>query len=317
LDLSQVTASEQDQTIVLNHGIRAVEPSHWAFGQLSSWIHAPGEYLRRLTPSIAVDCINDGLKKSAIERGSLKFMTVSEEEKTNTLQAVTSTTYGRIWDADVAECTSRIVERTNGKFFNPKAYDIATGQPKPSGLYASDRDIFIFMINGGSLLDAGPRAQLHRGFFMWNSEVGARTFGLTTFLFNAVCGNHIVWGAQNVKELRIRHTQNGPARFDSDAAPSLLSYCESSAAPELDTIRKAQQTLLPSVEPELTQWFTNRKFSRTEAKEAIATATREEGQCVSVWDAVQGLTAYARGFDFVDARVDVETRAGKLLDELA
>jgi hypothetical protein len=26
------------------------------------------------------------------------------------------------------------------------------------------------------------------------------------------------------------------------------------------------------------------------------------------------LTAYARGFDFVDARVDLETRAGKLLN---
>lgn len=325
VDLATVSAKVEANTIVLNRGFHSVEPSHWAFGQLSGWIHAPGEYLRRLSPSLAVQCINEGIQKSAKERGALKFMAVTEDRPSgiNTLQAVTSTTYGRIWDADVVDCASRIVERTNGRFYNPKAYvnngrgfGGMTGEVKGSGLYASDRDVFIFMIDGGSLLDAGPRAQLNRGFIMWNSEVGAKTFGLKTFLFNVVCGNHIIWGAQDVRELTIRHTANGPTRFDSDAAPALLAYAQASAGPELDTIRRAQQHMLPTTSDELTQWFQSRKFNRTEASEAIAHAKREEGQCASLWDAVQGLTAYARGFDFVDARVDLETRAGKLLNEV-
>lgn len=316
VDIGGVSAKVEAETIVLNRGFQSVEPSHWAFGQLAGWIHAPGEYLRRLSPPLACQCINEGIQKSAQERGALKFMAVTNpDSEINTLQAVTSTTYGRIWDADVVDCASRIVERTNGKFYNPKAY--VSGGQKPSGLYASDRDVFVFMIDGGSLLDAGPRAQLNRGFFMWNSEVGARTFGLTTFLFNVVCGNHIVWNASNVKEVTIRHTSGGPYRFDSEAAPALLAYCNSSASTELDTVRKAQTILLPTESAELTQWFQHRKFSRTEASEAIAAAKREEGDCRTVWQAVQGLTAYARGFDFVDARVDLETRAGKLLNEVA
>lgn len=318
VDISSVTAKEEQNTIVLNRGMKSVEPTHWAFGQLAGWIKAPGEYLRRLPAPLACENINYGIKSVAKERGALKFMAITRpESEINTLQAVTSTTYGRIWDADVAQCAQRIVERTNGKFYNPKAR--VNGQERPSGLYASDRDIFIFMIDGGSLLDVGPRAQLNRGFFMWNSETGSRTFGLTTFLFNVVCGNHIVWGAQNVKELRIRHTSNGPARFDADAAPSLAAYCESSAQPEIEAIHKAQAYLLPEGgKDEVVSWLQSHgKFSRPEASEAYAFAKAEEGECRTLWHAVQGLTAYARGFDYIDARVDLESRAGKLLDIVA
>lgn len=315
VDIGTVCAREEGGTIVLNRGMKSVEPTHWSFGQMAGWIKAPAGYLRALPPGLAVQCINHGI--AAQPRETLKFMAVTEERENeiNTLQAVTSTTYGRIWDADVVDCASRIVERTNGKFHNPLAYDMATGKPKPQGLYASDRDVFIFMIDGGSLLEAGPRAQLHRGFFLWNSEVGSRSFGLTTFMFNVVCGNHIVWGAQDIRELRIRHTANGPYRFDSEAAPQLLAYANSSANQELDAIKRAQEYLIPgTLTEDRIRWLTERKFTRSEAREAIKTAEREEGQAATLWDIVQGLTAYARGMDYVDARVDLETRAGQLLN---
>lgn len=319
LDLGQINAGQHGKTIVLNHGIKMVEPTHWSFGQMAGWIHAPADYLRRLPGPLAVQCINHGITECAKERGALKFMAISEDrpDGINTLQAVTSTTYGRIWDADCVSAVQRIVERTGNRFYNPKAYDIATGQARPSGLYASDRDVFMFLIDGGSLLDAGPRAQLNRGFICWNSEVGSRTFGLKTFLFNVVCGNHIIWGAQDVRELTIRHTQNGPYRFESEAAPSLLAYANASAEQDVSVIRKAQALLIPDKRDELDPWILKRgKFSRSEITEALAAAKREEGDCRTLWQLVQGLTAYARGYDYVDARVDLETRAGKLLDSV-
>ena len=316
VDLGTVCATEcaSEGTITINRGLKAVEPTHWSFGQLSGWIGAPADYLRKLPLSLAVQNINYGIAYSAKERGALKFMAITREDsEINTLQAVTSTTYGRIWDADVTQCASRIVERSGGKFFNPKAY--VNGEQRPSGLYASDRDVFIFMIDGGSFLDAGARAQLNRGFFMWNSEVGSRTFGLCTFLHNGVCGNHIVWGASEVKELTIRHTSGGPTRFDSDAMPALNAYVNASAAPEIAAIKRAQDYLLPDREDDkIVAWIREKgKFGREEAKSAVSFAKSEEGECRSLWQVVQGLTAYARGYDFIDARVDLETRAGKLL----
>jgi hypothetical protein len=40
----------------------------------------------------------------------------------------------------------------------------------------------------------------------------------------------------------------------------------------------------------------------------------EEGDCRTLWHVIQGATAHARGFDYVDARVELETKAGKLLE---
>lgn len=323
-----VELGDSQQTIVLNSGLKAVEPSHWSFGQLGTWIHAPVDYLRRLSAPLAVQCINEGIRKEAQERGELKFMTVSrenDEDAVNTLQAITSTSYGRIWDADCVKAVQKIAAQSGGTWHNPPAYDINTGQQVTSGLYASDRDVFMFLIDGGSFLEAGPRDRLNRGFIVSNSEVGARSFRLQTFLHRGVCGNHIIWGASDVRELKIIHSEGGPSRFLADGEPALRAYVNSSAAPELAAIKRAQEALLiPSAEwsvlgkdereKALVQWFRERKFSGSEARESIASARKEEGDCRTLWQAVQGLTAYARSFDFVDARVDLETRAGKLLD---
>jgi hypothetical protein len=313
VDCGKTHVKSEDGRLTINGTLTPCEPSHWSFGQLSSLVKAPGGYLRTLPQPLIVDCLNHGLAKSG--RESVKFMTV-ERETGNQLQAVTSTTYGRIWDADVVDSVSRIVERTGGKFYNPKA---RTPQgDKPSGLYASDRDCFAFLIDGGSLLDIGPRAQLNRGFIVWNSEVGARTFGLMTFLFNVCCGNHIIWGAQDVNKLVIRHMQNGPARFDGDAAPALKAYVESSAAPLEASIRKAQAMVIGDKPETVTEWLNrNGKFTRSEISSAIDFAKSEEGEAKTLWQLVQGFTAYARGFDYIDARVDLEARAGKLLNLVA
>ena len=316
LDITQIRAEARNGTIVLNSAIAACEPSHWAFGQFSTMIGAPSNYLRKLPTNLAVDCINDGIKRCG--RDEAKFMTVVDRDglRLNTLQAVTSPTYGRIWDADCVDAVQRIVDRTGGKFYNPLAYDRATGAAVPSGLYASDRDVFMFMIDGGSRLEVGPRAKLNRGFFVWNSETGSKTFGLMTFLFNEVCGNHIVWGAQQINKLVIRHSKNGPARFDADAAPMLQHYAEASIANDEATITRATQKLLP-IGDDLDSLLAPFKFSKGEIREAVSCAIKEEGECRTLWDLVQGFTAYARDFDFVDARIDLEKRAGQLLNLVA
>ena len=323
LDVSRIEAKSEAGILTINGTITPCQPSHWSFGQLSSTIGAPAAYLRTLPQDLLVQNLNHGIRNHPI-RDTLKFMTVADEDggDVNTLQAVTSTSYGRIWDADVCDCVGRLVERTGGKFTNPRAYvhNPAPGQAggtEKAGLYASDRDVFIFMIDGGSRLEVGPRAQLNRGFIVKNSEVGSAVFSLTTFLFNECCGNHIIWGAQDINRVSIRHTQNGPYRFDSEAAPGLLAYANAAAKPVEDAIRKAQDYLIDGA-PEFDKLvaFANRhsKFSKAEVRGALDFSKAEEGDCKTLWQLVQGFTAYARGIDWTDARVDLETRAGKLLE---
>jgi hypothetical protein len=314
VDLATVQAKALDEGgLRINGRIQSVEPSHWSFSQLSSWIGAPAEYLRRLPAPLAADNINHGIRSLGAARDTLKFMTIESENETrpNTLQAVTSATYGRIWDADVIAAVERIQER-NPAFHNPPA--LARHGSNNAGLYASDHDCFIFMIDGGSFLEAGPRAQLNRGFIVWNSETGARTFGLMTFLHNGVCGNHIIWGATEINKLVIRHSAGGPSRFDTEAAPALLAYTQASAAPMIETIKRAQSKIVAPDEAGARAWLFKNGFTRKEAQSAVDFAKAEEGDARTIWQLVQGATAYARGFDFIDTRIDLETRAGKLLD---
>lgn len=317
LGISDVHASvAPDGELIINSAIAPCQPTHWAFSQLAAQIGAPGGYLRSLPVELTATCLNHGLSKQREEGdGAVKFMTIAGRNKgLNTLQAVTSTKYGRIWDEDVVKLVQNLVDQSGGRFYNPKAYDIETGGTKPSGLYASDRDVFMFMIDGGSVLDVGPRAKLNRGFFVFNSEVGSRVFGLTTFLFNVVCGNHIVWGATDVNSLIIRHTKAGPTRFIAEATPTLNAYVQSSAKQEEATIAKAMRLAIPEKIDDLEDYVRPHKIGRAEVHNAVERANMEEGQCATLWDLVQGLTACAREYEHTDSRLDLERRAGALLD---
>ena len=313
----------QNESLILNSNISPTEPTHWSFGQLCGVAKAPASYLRTLSPELTAENLNYSIQRAP--KDEFQLMTVVEPSGgVNTLQAVTSTKYGRIWDCDVVDAIQRVVDRSGGKFYNPKAYVRGgSGATEPSGLYASDHDVFAFMVDGGSLLNAGPRATLNRGFIVWNSETGAKTLGIQTFLFNQCCGNHIIWGAHDIQTLLIRHNSGAPARFDREVTPILAQYVNASAKPMEDSIRRSQRLMLTNVVPSLDGklgdgWITAfaKKFSftRGEVRDAIDSANREEGQCASMWDMVQGLTASARDYQFIDARLDLETRAGKLLD---
>ena len=324
VDLTDLRAKEDAGGLVFNSGIAPARPSHWAFGQLSSIVGAPASYLRRLPTELAARCINTSLDQYRDDRDALKVMTV-EGEEIDTMQSVTSRTYGRIWDADVVEAVDRIVDRSGGRFFNPKDWS-----GKPSGLYASDHDVFCFMIDGGSVVDGGgERDRLNRGFFVWNSETGARTFGLMTFLFRVVCGNHLVWDAQDVSRMIVRHSSGGPARFDREAMPALMSYVNASAKPAEDAIAKAKSMRLidlVNIPGQTVSSETGRlgdewqkafaakyDFRRAQVRDAVQFARAEEGRCESLWELINGFTASARSIEYADARIELETRAGKLM----
>ena len=324
VDLTDLRAKEDAGGLVFNSGIAPARPSHWAFGQLSSIVGAPASYLRRLPTELAARCINTSLDQYRDDRDALKVMTV-EGEEIDTMQAVTSRTYGRIWDADVVEAVDRIVDRSGGRFFNPKDWS-----GKPSGLYASDHDVFCFMIDGGSVVDGGgERDRLNRGFFVWNSETGARTFGLMTFLFRVVCGNHLVWDAQDVSRMIVRHSSGGPARFDREAMPALMSYVNASAKPAEDAIAKAKEMRLidlVNIPGQTVASETGRlgdewqkafaakyDFRRAQVRDAVQFARAEEGRCETLWDIINGFTASARSIEYADARIELESKAGKLM----
>jgi hypothetical protein len=310
---SIVVTAKNETDIIVNGKSTPATPTHWSFGQLSSAAGAPSGYLRKLPAPLAVDCLRHGLRHSAIETPSdaVKLMVTADDDEGDafSLRAVTSPTYGRIWDADVVRSLRESVALADDKWFNPPEWG-----GKPGGLYASDRDLYALLINGGSIVNGGgERDQLHRGVIVSNSEVGKATLRVQAFLFRAVCGNHLITGVEKYEEIAIRHTLYAPERFASEFVPGLKAFAAQSTKPIEDAIHKAKDTLLPADAAERIEWLVKRGFNKLEAKSAMTLAEQEEGDARTLWNIVNGLTAYARNLAWVDARVDLETRAGKLL----
>jgi hypothetical protein len=164
-----------------------MEPTHYAFGQTCSLVKAPADFMRRLAAQgneeLVVKNLNHCIAKR--EREGLKFLNVPDQDggDVGTLYSTTSPTYGRIWDRDVVQATKDTLDAVNADagrevFYSPWAWG-----KKHRALFGSDRDIFMFFVDGGSIVDGGgDRDQLNRGIYIWNSEVGAATFGIATFL---------------------------------------------------------------------------------------------------------------------------------------
>ncbi len=300
--------TEDRVVLVTPHG--TAEPTHWAFGQLAGTLGVPAAYVRTLPPALAAACLANGLAAHPDQSWRLLLHeAATAPDQAPVLRAVTSPKYGRIWDRDVVTFVEGLLEQAHGRFFNPKDWS-----GTPSGLYASDRDVFLFFIDGGSVVDGGgDRDQLHRGFFVWNSEVGAATFGIAVFLFRAVCGNHIVWDVTDHREIRIRHSSRAPDRFVSEAAPLLASFLTASVAPLEAQIRRAKRLELPVKVDERLDWLETRGLTRPEARAAVDAADAEEGQSATLWDLVNGVSALARTLPHLDAKVALERKAGALL----
>ena len=191
-------------------------PTHWSFGQLAGLAGAPAGYLRNLPAPLAADCINYGIQVERSIEDVGVLLQRSEDE--NWLRAATGPRYGRIWNVDVvSSLIDRFGDGVSGEWKVPGEFghDVVVTKANTT-LYASDRDVFIFLADEKNRIEIpnrrnGQPGTLARGFFVWNSEVGSTTLGIATFLFDYVCSNRIVWGAQEFNEIRVRHTVSAPS----------------------------------------------------------------------------------------------------------
>lgn len=291
---------------------RQLEPTHWGFGQLAQYADAPASYLRKLPAVLAAINLQYGLEQNSLRDDVLLL---AQSNGSNVLRSMTSTSYGRIWDVQVVDAVLRM--NANGMWQIPAASYATTNPKRATTLYASDRDVFIFMVDPAHPIEVpGEQHPMFRGFFASNSEVGSATFSLTMFLYERVCDNRIVWNASNVRELRIKHTGGAPDRFLREAQPYLRRYATEDTKALVDGIVAAKNTVIDvsaTKDNSMVSWLQARGFTKSQAQASVQSAQAEQGDTRTVWDIVNGVTAYARSITHTDARVDLETKAGALM----
>lgn len=293
---------------------KGVSMSHHAFNQISTLASAPPSYLRKLTPELAAQCLNHGLRANAPARDiGIKVLT-DHDGAPQVLRCATGPDYGTIWNSDV---TAELVKRFDGSDFTVpgikgKALDEVTKEN--TTLYAGDRDMFVFLADETNRIEItnrrdGQPGSMARGFFVWNSEVGDKTCGIGFFLFDYVCQNRIVWGAEQYKEVKIRHTSGAPDRWLDEIMPVIAQYSQDSTELVAKQLVAAQNAKIPYMGKFLSERFTKSQINGFEK----AFEQDEKRPMETIWDVVTGMTAYARGLTNADNRVDIEREAGKIL----
>jgi len=315
--------------LVLPGADEPIAPTHWSFGQLASIVGAPAAYLRQLPAPLAGINLQFGLTNHRAEQ--IKTMEVANGR--TELRAVTGPDYGRIYDHELVSAVQRIAGNGTGdtRWKVPGVLDWSTGIYNPrvdvtrqtTTLYASDRDVFLFLVDdlnpieAGRLPDGSPDLYF-RGFYCWNSEVGAKTLGIASFYLRAVCQNRNLWGVEDFQEITIRHSKYAASRFAHEAAPALTRFANSSPMPFVNGIKAAREKIVARTDDDRSEFLRKRGFSKGETAKIIETVLAEEGRKPeSVFDFVQGITAVARHKTHQDARLDMESRAKKLLDRAA
>ncbi|WP_319498752.1 DUF932 domain-containing protein [uncultured Cohaesibacter sp.] len=304
-------------------------PTHWSFGQLASQVGAPAAYLRQLPAALAGINLQYGLATHRAEQ----IKTYETESGRVELRAVTGPDYGRIYDYELVEAVQRIAGNGTGdtRWKVPGILDWSTGIYNPhvditkdtTTLYASDRDVFLFLVDDRNPIEAGRLSDgspdlFFRGFYCWNSEVGAKTLGIASFYLRAVCQNRNLWGVEDFQEIKIRHSKYAGSRFAHEAAPALRNFANSSPTPFINGIKAARERIVAGSDEDRSDFLRKRGFSKAETGKIIDIVLDEEGRPPeSVFDFVQGITALARTKTHQDVRLDMEGRAKKLLDRIA
>lgn len=304
LDHCSVESDDTGELVITDGRANGGYLSHWSFGQLASRAGAPAGYLRKLPAELARINLQWGLE-SCDDRDAKLLIRAGGD-----VAAVTSPSYGRIWDSEVVEA----VQRYCGPNWKVPGASYASKDPlRATTLYASDRDVFVFLVDESREIEIDGEI-LFRGMYVWNSETGSETFGMATFLYRFVCDNRNIWGPKDFREIRMKHTSGAPHRFVAEARPRLQAYSQAGTAEIATTVRAAKSREVAKDKPGVLAWLKSKGFTADQAARTYASADADGLNPRSVWGIVQGATDIAHEIKHTDARLDLERRAGALLD---
>lgn len=319
----RVEAGDGEIQLVGKTGVPA-RLTHWAMGQLSQRAGAPAGYLRGLPATLAAQNLNHGLSRRVNDdQAHLLFHT----NGSLMLRASVTEAYSRVWNSDLTERVLTLLqsephwklplayERTAGS----QGFGGLTGKMVPRGAYASDHDMFLFLVDEKNPIEvAGSDTPMKRGFFLWNSEVGASSLGVQTFLYDYVCGNHIVWNARNVQQLRIRHVGDARTQALHKWRVEVRRFSDSSTSDIKATIASAKAKTLGASKDEVIDLLLGKRIpelTRNRLGLAYDAAERAEryGSPRTVWGMVNGLTEVSQDTPHADTRAQLDRAAGKVL----
>jgi hypothetical protein len=268
----------------------------WSFGQLCKMAGVAKDTVNRLSPDTA-----DRVFRETLPRNGTKPLQIFSEN--DLVRSIHGTQYTRLWDVDVVN-----VIREFAVDFEPPQ----KGCNGATGLYVGEQDMFAFLIDPNGWIEINNEA-FAPGFFLWNSEVGRRSLGISTFWFQAVCANHIVWQARDVEEFTRKHTAKVHEGLSEirRIIDGLVQKRDERKDGFYRTIKKAMETSLGDDAEKVLAKLTKSGITRQAAKKALEIA-KEQGR-FTIWSLVDALTRMAGEIENAGDRTEADEKASGLL----
>lgn len=305
--------------------------THWSFGQLCRTLGAPAGYLRELPPTIAADALNFGLQDSEAGTAANLLVKAPNGDPEPTIRACTSDSYGRLWDAELYGSVINQITRHDDRWQLPP-----TWSGEAAGAYRGDRDSFLVLVNGGSIvtdpslrssapqpvmgpggvtLGTSSDGSMYRGLLIRNSEVGAASVTIESILFRFICGNHMLWGAVADQTFKRRHFGSHVLR-DTVREIARIAYQWTSASTQRDDaiIRALIDHEVAHTKEAVIDELRAIGATREQATAAYERCEQTESASPrSFWGAVQGLTRVSQDAGYQDERYQLDRIAASLL----
>lgn len=347
--------SAQSELVIVGPSKVPTRMTNYAFGQVAQFAGAPAGYMRKLPPLLAANCVNFSMKQrieaerlNGNPEANVMLYSKTGSAKDVIMRAFTSTGYERLWDYEVFDM---LLEFEAKGWKTPPARPVRGNDPRqrpatrddvsrlsgthglsvsvgdmiaPAGIYASDHDMWCFLVDENNPIDDGFGGRLGRGMFVWNGEVGQRSYGAMQFLYRSVCGNHIVWDAEGIKTFRFNHTKNIHERFEK-IQKEMETYAHVAASKTEKQIKwaKAQtfgkdkaSTVEGAVEAAKKAAIPITKKSFERAYDLADRFVERFGDPNSYWAVVNGLTEISQEEPYADVRTDLDKAAGKFMTAL-
>lgn len=268
----------------------------WSFSQLCGLARVGKDTINRLSSDTASRVFAETLRPT--NNKPLQLLTDGAS-----LRSIHGASYTRLWNLDLMN----VIQEFAVDFEPPQP-----GMNGATGLYAGEQDMFCFLIDptGWAEIDGQNFAP---GFFVWNSEVGKRSLGISTFWFQAVCKNHIVWDAVEVVEFTRKHTAKvHDALADvRRAIDQLVTKRDERRDGFVSVIRKAMGESLGSDAVEVEKLLAKQGIRGKLAKRALQLA-QEHGR-FTIFALVDALTRIAQEQQNAGDRLAADESAAQLL----
>jgi hypothetical protein len=267
----------------------------WSFQQLCSLARVSRDTVNRVFPETAARILSETMPSGA---KPLQLLTTD-----TTVRSIHGVSYTRLWNLDLVN-----VIRECASGFEPPQQGINGA----TGLYAGEQDMFCFLIDPLGWTEIEGQA-FAPGFFVWNSEVGKRSVGISTFWFQAVCQNHIVWDAVEVVELTRKHTASvGNILTDMRRTlDALIARRDERRDGFVKVIGKAMHEKLGSSADEVLKELAKNGIPRNLSIRALDLA-KEHGR-FTIFSLVDALTRLGGQIVNAGDRLEVDAKAAQLL----